>query len=67
MEPKTRRQQEEEFREMLRQDMENEIGPELKRPSSLTFISWLRSAGRRVRGTRVAAQIDGANATAAST
>lgn len=38
----------------LRQDMEGEIGPELKRPASLMYIGWLRAAGRRVRGTRVA-------------
>lgn len=42
----------------LRQDMEGEVGPELKRPASLTYISWLRSAGRKVRGT-LAAQAEG--------
>ena len=36
----------------LRHMLEAEIGPELKRPTSLLWMEWIEAAGRRVRGTK---------------
>ena len=36
----------------LKWNFEGEIGPDLKRPSSQMWISWIEAAGRRVRGTK---------------
>ena len=37
---------------LLRQGLDEETGPILKRPSSLTWIAWMHAAGRRVRGIK---------------
>ena len=40
--------------QQLRASLEGELGPELKRPSSLVWIGWVQAAGKRVRGTKSA-------------
>ena len=37
---------------LLRQGLDDETGPILRRPSSLTWIQWMHAAGKRVRGTK---------------
>ena len=41
---------------LLRQGLDDEAGPLLRRPSSLMWISWMHAAGRRVRGTKALLQ-----------
>jgi hypothetical protein len=40
---------------LLRSSLDEEAGPIIKRPSSLTWIAWIRNAGKRVRGTKALA------------
>ena len=45
---------------LLRQGLDEESGPILKRPSSLIWIQWMNAAGKKVRGTRaLSARSDG--------